>query len=464
MCEGIEKELEGIDLGDKRLNRRSGSILEALAANPQASINSACEGWGDTLAAYRFFKNNSIEPDQILQPHVEATQRRIKDHSVVLIVQDTTELDFSLHPPDDAKCLNKEDRFGLYDHTHLAVTPEQLCLGVVGVEEFDRTPESLGKAKERATLPIEQKESLRWLTGYRLASRLAGETPATQIVIVADREADIYDIFMEAEQHPTPADFIIRAKIERCTLERDPDSGPAAYRKVRDEVSDSELRTMRTIELPQTPKRKARQAELEIRAIEVVVKPPHARSSLPSVTYHVVLVEEVNGPGDGTEVSWLLITSLPIDSVKEILRVIDYYVARWTVEVYFRVLKTGCRVEEIQLETMHRIKNCLAFYRIIAWRVMYLTHLNRECPSLPCDVVFADYEWMSVWKVTTKEEIPDTPPPLSEFMPLLTRLGGYNNRPGEPAPGPQTVWVGIRRMCDFATAWLAFGPKQETCV
>ncbi len=464
MCKGIEKELEGIDLGDKRLNRRSGSILEALAANPQASINSACEGWGDTLAAYRFFKNNSIEPDQILQPHVEATQRRIKDHSVVLIVQDTTELDFSLHPPDDANCLNKEDRFGLYDHTHLAVTPEQLCLGVVGVEEFDRTPESLGKAKERATLPIEQKESLRWLTGYRLASRLAGETPATQIVSVADREADIYDIFMEAEQHPTPADFIIRAKIERCTLERDPDSGPAAYRKVRDEVSDSELRTMRTIELPQTPKRKARQAELEIRAIEVVVKPPHARSSLPSVTYHVVLVEEVNGPGDGTEVSWLLITSLPIDSVKEILRVIDYYVARWTVEVYFRLLKTGCRVEEIQLETMHRVKNCLAFYRIIAWRVMYLTHLNRECPSLPCDVVFADYEWMSVWKVTTKEEIPDTPPPLSEFMPLLTRLGGYNNRPGEPAPGPQTVWVGIRRMCDFATAWLAFGPKQETCV
>lgn len=464
MCKGIEKELEGIDLGDKRLNRRSGSILEALAANPQASINSACEGWGDTLAAYRFFKNNSIEPDQILQPHVEATQRRIKDHSVVLIVQDTTELDFSLHPPDDANCLNKEDRFGLYDHTHLAVTPEQLCLGVVGVEEFDRTPESLGKAKERATLPIEQKESLRWLTGYRLASRLAGETPATQIVSVADREADIYDIFMEAEQHPTPADFIIRAKIERCTLERDPDSGPAAYRKVRDEVSDSELRTMRTIDLPQTPKRKARQAELEIRAIEVVVKPPHARSSLPSVTYHVVLVEEVNGPGDGTEVSWLLITSLPIDSVKEILRVIDYYVARWTVEVYFRLLKTGCRVEEIQLETMHRVKNCLAFYRIIAWRVMYLTHLNRECPSLPCDVVFADYEWMSVWKVTTKEEIPDTPPPLSEFMPLLTRLGGYNNRPGEPAPGPQTVWVGIRRMCDFATAWLAFGPKQETCV
>lgn len=464
MCEGIAKELEGIDLGDKRLNRRSGSILEALAANPQASVNSACEGWGDTLAAYRFFKNHSITPEQILQPHVAATVRRMNEHPIVLILQDTTELDFTSHPPDDAKCLNQEDRFGLYDHTHLAVTPEQLCLGVVGSEVFDRAPESLGKAQERRSLPIEEKESFRWLTGYRLAVELAGECSETQIVSIADREADIYDIFVEAEQHPTPADFIIRAKQERSTLERAPDSGPDVYRKVRDEVSASELRTMRTIELSQTPKRKARQAELEVRAIEVKVKPPHARSSLPSVTYNMVLVEEVNGPGDGTDVSWLLITSLPIDSVQDILRVIDYYVARWTVEVYFRVLKTGCRVEEIQLETMARVKNCLAFYRIIAWRVMYLTHLNRECPSLPCDAVFEDCEWMSVWKVTTQEEIPETPPPLSEFMRLLTRLGGYNNRPSEPPPGPQTVWVGIRRMCDFATAWLAFGPKQETCV
>jgi hypothetical protein len=283
-------------------------------------------------------------------------------------------------------------------------------------------------------------------------------------VNVADREGDIYDMFLEAEQHPTPAHFIIRAKQARCTLDRDLDAGPAVYRKVRDEVSRSELRTMRTIELSQTPKREVRQAELEIRAIEVVVKPPHARSSLPSVTYNVVLVEEINGPGDGTDVSWLLSTSLPIDSVQDILRIIDYYTARWAIEVYFRVLKTGCRVEEIQLETMHRFKNCLAFYRIIAWRVMYLTHLNRECPSLPCDAVFDDCEWMSVWKVTTKEEIPDTPPSLSEFMRLLTRLGGYNNRPSEPPPGPQTVWVGVRRMCDFATAWIAFGPKQDTCV
>jgi hypothetical protein len=465
MCEGIAAELQGIELGDKRLNKRSEQVIEALAADPQASVNAACEGWSDTLAAYRFFDNENVTPEQILRPHLQATRRRMREHPVVLIVQDTSELDLTDHPPEDAGCLNKEDRFGVYDHTHLAVTPQRLPLGVVGAEQFDRTAESLGKTDERTTLPIEEKESFRWLVGYRLASQLADECPETQIVSVADREADIYDIFVEAAEHATAADFVIRSLRDRSIPERDPASGGAAYRKVRDEVVGSKLRTTRSIDLPQTPKRAARRAELEIRAIEVKVKPPHARPHLPSVTYNVVLVDEVNGPGDSTDVSWLLITSLPINTAEEILLVLDYYAARWSIEVFFRTLKTGCRVEEIQLERMDRFKNCLAFYKIIAWRIMFLTHLGRECPSLPCTAVFAESEWKSVWRVTTKKELPLEPPTLSEFVPLLAELGGYNNRRTESPPGPQTIWTGIRRMTDFAIAWANFGPeKQTTCV
>ena len=461
MCEGIVEELRGIDLGDKRLNRRSALVIEALAANPEASVNAACDGWSDTLAAYRFFNNDSVTPEQILQPHREATQRRMCEHPVVLIVQDTTELDYTKHPTDDAQCLNTESRFGLYEHVHLAVTPDKLCLGVVGSEFFDRAPETLGKADERRTLPIEEKESFRWLKGYRLACELAAECPRTRIVSVADREADIYDIFVDAQQQTGPrADYIIRAKEDRSTPERDLSAGPAVYCKVRDEVSRSKLRATRTIELSQTPKRAARQAHLEIRVITVEVKPPHARASLPSVTHNVVLVEEVGGPGDGTDVSWLLLTTLPIETLDEILCVIDYYVARWTVEIYFRTLKTGCRVEDIQLETNHRLKNCLAFYKIIAWRILHLTYLNRTCPKLPCTAVFADSEWKSVWRVVKKKPLPKKPPVLSDFMRLLTQLGGYNNRATETPPGPQPLWIGLRRMTDFATAWIAFGPQD----
>jgi Transposase DNA-binding/Transposase Tn5 dimerisation domain len=458
MCEEIADELSGINLGDERLNKRSKHLLEALAANPQASINGACHGWADTVAAYRFFDNPAVTPEEILRPHREATIRRLRTHPVVLLVQDTSEFDFTKHPPTDARCLNKAERFGLYGHTHLAVTPDKLPLGVLRVDYFDRAAETLGQAEERSTLPIEEKESFRWLEGYRLACQLAADVPETQIVSVADREADIYDIFVEAQQSSGPrADFIIRARVERSTPERDPAAGKAAYCKVRAEVSAAPLLTTRSVELCATPKRSARIAHLEVRVLTVTVKPPHERPYLPPVTMNVVLVEEVGGPGDGTDVSWLLLTSLPIATASDVLSVIDYYAARWAVEIYFRTLKTGCRIEEIQLETQARLKNCLAMYAIIAWRVLYLTYLNRTCPTLPCTAVFDECEWKSVVLIVTKKPLPKKPPTLAEFLRLLTQLGGYNNRTGEAPPGPQPLWIGLRRMADFANAWQTFG-------
>ena len=458
MSESISDELNRIDLGDKRLNKRSKHILEALANNPEASINAACNGWADTLAAYRYFDNKAVTPAEILRPHREATIDRVREHPVVLIPQDTTELDFTKHPPKDARCLNRAERFGLYAHAHLAVTPGKLNLGVVAIDYFDRDPQTLGKCDQRSTLPIEEKESFRWLEGYRLACEVAAAAPQTQIVSIADREADIYDIFVDAQQQPGPrAEYIIRARVDRSTLERDPAAGKAAYCKVRAEVAAAPLLTTRIIELSETPKRKARTAYVEIRVLTVQVKPPHERSYLPAVTLNVVLAEEVGGPGDDTEVSWLLITSLPIGTIAEVLLVIDYYGARWAVEIFFRTFKTGCRVEDIQLETQARLKNCLAMYAIIAWRVLYVTYLNRTCPTLPCTAVFTSSEWKSVWLVVAKKLLPPKPPTLAEMMRLLTQLGGYNNRAGEGPAGPQPIWIGLRRMADFAEAWQTFG-------
>ena len=267
MCEGIVSELEGIDLGDRRLNQRSKRLIATLAADPRASVNASCSTWAETQAAYRFFDNELVTPESILRPHRElhscvindvaelvtpenilrphreATVRRMRAEPVVLVVQDTTELDFSDHPPRDAQCLNRVERRGFYDHTHLAVTPQGLTLGVVGCEQFDREPDSLGKADERASLPIEEQESVRWLNGFRLANELAAECPDTQVVSVADREADIYDIFVAAQQQQSPsgprAEYLIRARVARCLTERDAEAGGATFLKVRDTVSQS---------------------------------------------------------------------------------------------------------------------------------------------------------------------------------------------------------------------------------
>jgi hypothetical protein len=465
MCEGIAAELEGIDLGDQRLNKRSKRIMTELAESPELSINASCDGWGDTQAAYRFFDNEVVEPENILEPHVEATKARIRQHAVVLAVQDTTECDYTQHPQKDARCLNSSTRHGVYKHTVLAVTPERLALGVLSSEYFDRDEESLGRTNERRTLPIEEKESFRWLQGYRTATAIAQGCPETLIVNVADREADIYDIFVEAQKtEGVKAEYVIRAKEDRSTLERNPDAGPNAYHKISAQVAASPCLAVREIPLPETAKRAARLATVEIRAMRFTVKPPHARSKLPAVSLNVVFVQEVGGPGDGTDVSWLLLTTLSIDTLEEIECVIQYYCARWVIEIYFRTLKTGCRIEQIQLETLHRLKNCLAFYDIIAWRILHLTYLNRTTPDVPCTAVFTTSEWKSVWTVVKREELPKRTPRLNEIVLLVARLGGYNNRPDEPAPGPQTLWMGLRKLSSFAIAWEAFGSREESYV
>ena len=167
-------------------------------------------------------------------------------------------------------------------------------------------------------------------------------------------------------------------------------------------------------------------------------------------------MQEVDPPDDDSAVDWILVTSLPIDSPDAVIQVVDYYSARWAIEVFFRVFKTGCRVEDVQLETVDRLMNCLMFYKIIAWRVMYLTYLGREYPELPCTAVFADIEWKPVWKIVTREAPPKKPPTLCDFLRLLAQLGGFNARKQDAPPGPQTIWIGVRRMTDCALAWSTF--------
>ena len=463
MVTEIRNELHNVDLGDQRLNQRSRRLLETLFADPAASINAACQGWAETQAAYRFFDNASISPQNILAAHQEATRARIAQHPVVLVAQDTTELDYSDHPPDGAGPLNSEKQRGFLDHSHIAFTPQGLCLGMVAVKIWARSDEGFGESKKRQYDPLETKEKFRWLEGYRHACELQRQVPQTQIVSVSDSEGDIYELFAEVDkQGEGAADYVIRAGKTRCLTDLDPDAGPATHRKLQQELDEAPLLTVRQLELPRTPKRKPRTATLEVRARRVELKAPYRKHvKLPNVEINVVLVREVNPPSQEEAIEWLLITTLPVDMAEKVLVVVDYYTGRWPIEVFFRVFKTGCRVEEIQLETSARLYRSLMLYKIVAWRILYLTMLGRECPELPCDVLFTADEWKPVWKITREVPIPKAAPSLRDFLLLLAELGGHNGRASDGAPGPQSLWIGIRRMTDFAIAWRAFGPEQH---
>lgn len=466
----VMEELETIDLGDARLNQRSRTLLTRFVENPQASIPAACRGWSETDAAYKFFDNPKVDAERILKPHREATVCRCQQEPVVLLVQDTTELDYTREnqPAKGLGVLDHRGRRGMHLHVNAAFTPEGCCLGVAGAEFFTRSEESIGKTRQRAHLPIEQKESFRWLEGYRLACEIQRELFASEVVSIADREADIYEIFLEGERKPSTqscrkAHFIIRAKNDRSLPEKDEDAGQWCYCKLWSALEQSAERFRRTVDLSATPQRAARQATLAVRAGEVMLKPPYRRGrELPPVTVRTVLVQEIDPPENTEPIEWLLVTSLPVDSREDIERVINYYRARWPIELFFRTLKTACRVEELQLESIERLKPCVALYLIVAWRVQFVTMLGRECPNVPADVLFSAAEWQSVWQIARDEPPPPSPPSLGEFLPVLASLGGYLARRGDPPPGPQALWIGMRRMSDFAHAWLTFGPGRAS--
>jgi hypothetical protein len=338
---------------------------------------------------------------------------------------------------------------------------------VLGAKIWARDPETFRTCKQRKYDPIETKESYRWLEGYREACRVAAELPDTQIISVGDAENDIYECFLEAEpaQSPARAEWLMRASENRALPERDEEAGPCTYRKLRDEIGSAKVIGKLILQLPRTPKRKARRAEMTVRAKRICLKPPYRKEqTLPEISLNVILVRETNPPAGEEPIEWLLLTSLPINTYRQVKRAIAYYAARWTVEVFFRTLKTGCRVEHLQLHTAARLRRCLMMYKVIAWRVLYVTMLGREAPDLPCDVVFSAEEWKAAWTICSKEPLPRKAPPLKTFLPLVARLGGYKGRKGDAPPGPKTMWITIRRISDFALAWVAFGPQGEETV
>jgi hypothetical protein len=186
---------------------------------------------------------------------------------------------------------------------------------------------------------------------------------------------------------------------------------------------------------------------------------------LPEVAVNVVLVREINPPTDESAVEWMLLTSLPIDTVDQVRQVVQYYCIRWMIEVLFRTLKSGCRVEERRFEHVDRMLPCLAMYLIVAWRTLYVCRLGRALPDISCEAIFEPAEWKPLYRVVRRQPHPPHPPhppSLSEVVRMVAELGGYVNRKRDDMPGPQTVWLGLQRLHDISLCWELFGPEVTT--
>jgi Transposase DNA-binding/Transposase Tn5 dimerisation domain len=472
------EEMEKADLKDKRLNARLAQVLSDLGERPTASIPAACGGYNETVAAYRFFDNERVTYEGILQPHYECTQRRLAGQKVVLLVQDTSELDLT-RPQQQvvgAGPLDRSVRRGAFSHVLQAFTSDGTPLGAVWAELWAREDDeatAAEKKQRRRVAPIEEKESFRWLKGLRQARAIAQKLPETTCVCIGDSEADLYEWFAEPRGE-RPVHWLIRAcHADRITREQNTAADAEAdARSLRQQVLDAPVMFTKEITVrgreakvacdPRARRqpRQRRTAPVEVRAATVTLQPPRRPDRvLRPATVNVVLVREIDPPTDDEPVEWLLLTTLPIANAEQVREIVQYYTVRFLIEVFFRVLKSGCRVEARRFEHLERLLPCVAIYLIAAWRTLMLCRLGRSCPDLNCEAVFDPSEWKAVWMTTQQSAPPKDPPRLPEMLTLIAQLGGYVNRPGrEDPPGPQTVWLGLQRMRDLAWAWNTFGP------
>ena len=468
----LADEMAGAEFGDKRLSSRLQKIVERFGDAPNMSIPAVTRTRGELEATYRFCNNKRVTPEACLAPHAQKTIERVQSHDVVLFVQDTTELDLT-RPTQQVRGagpLACESRRGALFHPLMAINTEGVPLGIVWHKLWaresirkDQTPAE--KSQRQKTTPIEDKESIRWVEGFRQTVQVAKRSPNTSCVCIGDSDSDVYELFAEALQAREADGATSNVHmIVRGTHPRRTESGPL-YDAVRsvpciatNSIQVSACKAKLPLEKGRGATRAARIAHVEVRARSLVLSPPpRFDRNLPPVPVNVVLVEEPQPPSGEAPIQWLLITTLPISDHDEVVRVIEYYRRRWQIEIYFRTLKSGCRIEERQFETIDRISNCLILYAISAWRLLYLMTLGRTCPDMNCELVFEPSEWKAVYAISKSRQIPDTPPSLNELIRMIANLGGYVMRP-KTEPGTQTLWIGLQALCFLASAWDTFGP------
>ena len=455
---GIKDECKDSTIKDKRIRKRLEKTAEHLSRYPECTIPQACESYADIKGVYRMFDNEKVTADGILSGHREMTKKRIAKLDIVLLVQDTTSLNYTSHRSVEgigAVGTNPGSR-GILLHSTLALTKEGVPLGIMDQKYWTRPIEERGKKHRRKELKTEEKESYRWIEALeRSTEGIAEETIA---VTIADREADIYDLFKRSRE--LKRDILVRAVGSRHV------SSEEKVLLKRMEACTSSGRISVTIPRSADEKKGERNATLEVKYCEVEIVKPARRikekeMGLSGISLYAIYANEIECEADEEPIQWLLLTSLPITCLAEAIEKIEWYRHRWRIERFHYVLKSGCGVEELQLETVGRLQNAIALYSIIAWWLLWITYENRLHPDASCTVVLEKHEWQTLWgMVHQNTNFPKEAPSLQEAVRMIARLGGFIGRKNDGNPGTKVLWRGLRRLYDVASFWSLINPQR----
>ena len=445
---------------DARLTHRLQLLATQFVQQPLASIPQACGSWSNSKAAYRFCSNGKVSFERILAPHYQRSVERAQrsGSSVILCPQDTTTLNYIAHPATQGlgQVGTKPGRsLGMLLHSTLAVSPEGQFFGLLHAHCWSRPkPKKTKKTRRgRAQKKIQDKESFRWLESFRRVEELARSHPDQLWVSVEDREGDIYPVLQEATAPGHHAGLLVRARHDRPLASQ---NRPSLFNHMR-RLPQAGLWSTR---VPRHEDQPARDVLLSIRFDQITISAPRQHRRQPPLTLWTVWAEEIDPPTGQKPIRWCLLSTVPVQTLAEAIERIQWYLKRWTIEEFHRVLKSGCQVEARQLTTRLRLQRALALDMVVAWRVMDLTKAARLQPDAPADLWLSTDEWQALHcYVHQSATVPQEPPTIGQAVVWIAQLGGFLARKSDGHPGSMTLWRGLQRLNDIVHAWKAFGPN-----
>jgi len=452
----IAGEIAGCEFSDARLGKRLGSLLHLLGGRVGGTVPFACQDWANTKAAYRFFSNDNVDEQSILAGHFQSTRDRVHASTgPVLILQDTTEFSYKRDKPeligftgettiakDESGRPMKYKVCGILMHSSLAVTHDGLPLGLCAIKFWSRQKfkgtNALKKKINPTRVPIEEKESIRWLQNMQQSTELIAEPE--RCVHIGDRESDIYELFCKAQELNTG--FLVRTCVDRLAGDGD--------HTIADEMAEVRVRGLHRVEF-RDARGETCKALLEIRYRRIRVLPPIGkRKKYPALTLTVIHAQERDAPPSRAALEWKLMTNLTVRSKADALEKIDWYAMRWKIETFHKILKSGCRAEDSRLRTAERLTNLIAIFCILSWRIFWMTMINRIDPDTSASLAFTDVEIAALDRLASSKGRPEVlPRTLHHYSTQLARLGGYLARKGDPPPGNMVMWRGLTRLTDI---------------
>ncbi len=445
-------------LPDQRHHRRLQLIATAFANRPTAPIPQACPNPKETKGTYRFLENPRIAPMSIRQAHHEATLKRVLDHPVVLAVQDTTMLNYSSHPKTQGLGplgSRPTKLIGLLVHSTLAITPAGQPLGFL--HNAVRSRQEHGVAARRHQRKLAQKESHKWIESLAACQSLAPQCPKTRLINITDREGDIYELFVQGARAPAQCqvDLLVRARHDRKLQDQD--------RTLWEQVGRQPVGATLSVLVGRRGDQPSRRAKLNIRFCSVELKAPTRQAGLPSIKLQAIEAQECSPVSPGTaRIEWRLLTSCSVTTAAAAIEKVKWYAQRWQIEVIHKVLKSGCQIEQRQLETAERLERVLSLDLVVAWRLLALCKAARQTPDDPISHWLPAAQWQALCAyVYRSTRAPTTIPTVHQAVRWIAQLGGFLARRSDGEPGTKTLWRGLQHLNAMTNMWEVFAHQKS---